>query len=589
MAEYEEKSTNAEQILKILETLGEIYNSSLEIKEIWKAWQEKLIIFFGTSKIILLLFDEGEGFFSLEKSREILGKELFPQDEIKISLEQSPIIKKIVASCGIFTETNFAPQDPLFPLLQKEATTCLLGAPLKIKGKLTGILLFLKSGAAFSEEQKSAFQLVLHYLASLISGCIFLKFQENQKEAFKKQEELFTSINDELRKKQAALEAATQVIERDTLELEKLLQLKSDFISAVSHELRTPLTSINESVSLIQEGATGPLTDYQKKFLAIAKNNMDRLSRLINDLLDFSKIEAGKLRLNKKVTKMEVLVSEAVKTFSLEIAKKQIDFKVNFIDQIPRIYLDADRLVQIILNLLNNALKFTPTGGKINVEIKVVTDFPGFSEIKDLYPVGQKFVRLSVSDTGRGIKKEDLEKLFQKFQQVETGLGRHYRGIGLGLVISRELVEMHGGRIWVESEFQKGSAFRFVVPLKEPPKILAVDDEPSVVEAVSLVLETRDYQIFKAYDGAEALEVVKKTVPDLIILDIRMPKMDGYEVVKNLKQDEVFNKIPILILSGYTIDTGLLKSFGLGRVYSIAKPFNAEELLGEVEQLLKGE
>lgn len=586
MAEILENSGS--NLLKIIEALSFVKVASQKPYEIWQKWQEILSRELGVSKIVLFIFNEDKNLLSLQKGLEIMGKKTGEAGELEISPKENSKISEVFNTQKIILDNKVESSDPLSRLLEKEASLSFMGIPLKGQNKNLGVMLFL-SKDGFSESQKIILPLVAYYLSAEAFSLIILGAEKFQLEELNQQKALLKTFEGELQKKQAALAAAKQVIEKDAQEMQRLMALKSDFISAVSHELRTPLTSIKESISLIQEGATGPLTENMKKFLAIARNNIDRLSRLINDMLDFSKIEAGKLKLNKKVTRLEPLITDVAKTLAINMAKKNIDFKVNFSEPIPSLYLDPDRIIQVILNLVNNALKFTPENGKTTVEVKLVTDFPGFSEIKDLYPVGQKFVEVIVSDSGCGIKEEDLPKLFQKFQQLESGLGRHYRGIGLGLVISKELIEIHGGKIWVESKHQEGSKFQFVIPLKEPPKILVVDDEPSVVEAVSLILETKDYQVLKAYDGNEALESVSQVIPDLIILDIRMPKMDGYEVVKHLKRNEVFRRIPILILSGYTVDTGLLKSFGLSRIYSLAKPFNAEELLNEAEQLVKGE
>jgi CheY-like chemotaxis protein len=243
----------------------------------------------------------------------------------------------------------------------------------------------------------------------------------------------------------------------------------------------------------------------------------------------------------------------------------------------------------VLLNLVGNAIKFTPSGGQITLEVKQASDFEASSEVKTLCPPGGDYVLFAVTDTGIGIKEEEQAKLFRKFQQVDSGLDRHFGGVGLGLVISKGFVESHGGAIWLASRYKHGAKFQFAIPLKPVPVILVVDDEKNIVEVIARLLAGSNYHVLKASDGVEALAVVAKAVPDLIIMDIKMPRMDGYQLVKSLKSEERTNKIPILILSGYTVDTGLLKACGLNLFRSIAKPFDSGELLLEVEMILRGE
>lgn len=238
-------------------------------------------------------------------------------------------------------------------------------------------------------------------------------------------------------------------LRRANRELKKLSQVKSDFVSTVSHELRTPLTTMKEFTSIVLDGLSGPLTDSQKEYLEIIKSNIGRLSRLIDNLLDISKIEAGKIELKKTLVDIVGLAGAAVYSLMPEAAKKHIELKTSFSAAAVNIYADPDKITQVITNLINNAIKFTPDNGKIAVEIEAA----------------EKEIECRVIDTGSGIAPEDMDKLFTKFQQLNRASASGAKGTGLGLAISKELIQMHDGKIWAESKPEQGSKFVFTLPI----------------------------------------------------------------------------------------------------------------------------
>jgi len=230
--------------------------------------------------------------------------------------------------------------------------------------------------------------------------------------------------------------------------LKELDKLKSDFVSTVSHELRTPLTIIKEGISIILDGLYGTINDDQKKLLETSKSNVDRLARIINDLLDISKIEAHKLELRKEKIDICETTRKVVGEMHAHAQESNVDLVITCSPNSINVLVDPDKLEEILINLLSNAVKFTPKGGKIKVE---VVEVDGFAQI-------------SVFDTGRGISKKDQEKLFEKFQQFGRVAGPGIKGTGLGLSIVKGLVELHGGKIWVESAINKGTKFIFTIP-----------------------------------------------------------------------------------------------------------------------------
>lgn len=264
-------------------------------------------------------------------------------------------------------------------------------------------------------------------------------------------------------------------IKKTNAKLEKLEKLKSEFISIVSHELRTPLTAIKNSLDIMLTGKTGNITGVQNNFLSLAKRNVDRLSGIINDLLDFSKIEAGKMEYRFEPVNICDPLVFVKSTFENLAEKKNIDFVVDVDANLPKIYGDVRKIEQILSNLVSNAVKFTPENGKIRLSAEKINTLSIKKTIRNLDKalmyLGEKeelkgdYIRISVEDNGIGIKKEDIPKVFDKFQQIENSLNREVGGTGLGIPIAKQLIEAHRGTIWLESEQNIGSKFSFILPV----------------------------------------------------------------------------------------------------------------------------
>lgn len=235
----------------------------------------------------------------------------------------------------------------------------------------------------------------------------------------------------------------------DVTKQKELDELKASFIASVSHELRTPLHSVRESLSLLLDKVGGSLNPQQEKLLTIASNNIERLSRLINDVLDLSKIEAKQLRLRVSTFRINDLITNTIDTFDAWAKSKQVVIESKLPEPID-VDADQDRISQVLTNLIGNALKFTPIGGKITVEAKKKAG-------------ATPLIEISVQDTGPGVAKKDFERIFEKFVQLNTPQLQGISGTGLGLAITKEIVLLHGGRIWVESELGKGSRFIFEI------------------------------------------------------------------------------------------------------------------------------
>ncbi len=363
--------------------------------------------------------------------------------------------------------------------------------------------------------------------------------------------------------------------------------MKTEFISVVSHELRTPLTSIKGYIDLILDGDTGEINELQRDFLGIVIQNSDRLNSLINDLLDIEKIETGKIAMKFENISLSNLINTAVKTMRSAAENKGLKL-ISQIEEGIEIYGDSDRIIQVLTNLISNAIKFTKKG-KVTVKAKLIN---GKSEI-------------IVQDTGVGISKSDEKKLFTKFFRSDNEYTKEVGGTGLGLCIVKEIVEKHGGEMEVESELNKGSEFRVIIPLEKRkkerkikekfvpekerkqegvPSILIIDDEEDIANLISMQVKKLGYQPFVAKTGREGLRLAEELLPDIITLDVLMSDIDGWEVLAHLKTNSKTEKIPVVVVS-IVSDSG--KGFRLGAAEYLMKPISKKILLGAVKKLVK--
>ncbi len=368
---------------------------------------------------------------------------------------------------------------------------------------------------------------------------------------------------------------------------------KSEFLANMSHEIRTPMNAVIGFSQLLSSLITDKK---QRSFLDSIQTAGKSLLALINDILDLSKIEAGRLEIHKEAVNIEVICQEIQQIFSLKMAEKGLDFIVKIDDNLPKgLLLDEIRLRQVLLNLVGNAVKFTKTGS-----IKLLVNKLSKTE-KDS---GFNLV-ISVEDTGIGIQKQEQEIIFESFRQQSGQSNREYGGTGLGLSISKRLVEMMNGQISVKSTLGKGSSFEITLfdvivsdikPLKkdiilydnvvfEAAKILIVDDIESNRHFLREWLYTFNMEVLEAEDGYEALLLAEECKPDFILMDIRMPIMDGYEATKRLKENPITNKIPVIALTASVkLEKDVKKSCFDG---FLDKPIDTNKLLNELFCYLK--
>ena len=359
--------------------------------------------------------------------------------------------------------------------------------------------------------------------------------------------------------------------------------MKNEFVSMVSHELRTPLTSIKGYVDLIVDGEAGEINEVQQEFLQIVQENSNRLVSLINDLLDISRIESGRVNLKVEPVEMDGVIEDVVDTFATVARQAGVELTWEVEDELPRAAADRDRIGQVLMNLVSNAIKYSPDGGAASITARV--DDEGH-------------VLVEITDTGIGISDEDQKQLFTKFFRVDSALTREIGGTGLGLSICKSVVELLGGEIGVRSVAGEGATFYFTLrvatedmartptvqgPLDVGGKVLVVDRDPEVAELISTYLEKRGYETVIAHSAKEALEQAIEHRPALITLDVMLDDMGGFDLLQGFKDDERTADIPVVVLS-IVCDRG--RSLRLGAADYLEKPIDSGRLVGVVDGLV---
>jgi signal transduction histidine kinase/DNA-binding response OmpR family regulator len=391
------------------------------------------------------------------------------------------------------------------------------------------------------------------------------------------------SVRERLERSRAELEEANE-------KLKELDQMKSEFLNTVSHELRTPLTAIKAFAEILLDNE-GEDQETQVEFLGIINKEADRLTRLINNLLDLSRIEAGRMNWHFEPADLEEVVSAACDTLRLSAEKKGVEYVVEHQAEggLP-VHSDYDKLVQVMTNLVGNALKFTPTGGRVTISSR---------------RVGDK-AEVVIAYSGMGIAPEFHAKIFEKFGQVDTSETREIKGSGLGLPIARSIVEAHKGTLTVDSDVGKGARFIVRLPLfgvqltreaapakadaELPPArpghqrtVLIVDDEASIRRFLRHLLEQEGYDVLEAATGREAIGRCQREQPDLVLLDLRLPDMTGFEILSEFKRVDETSGIPVIILS---IIQDRAEGFRLGASDYLTKPVDRDKLMERIQRLI---
>lgn len=386
-------------------------------------------------------------------------------------------------------------------------------------------------------------------------------------------------------------------------------QAKSEFLANMSHEFRTPMTVFMGMVELV---LSGELRKDHRDYLETAQQAADTLLDLIDDLLDLSRIEAGKIQLNKAPVPAAACIERVAGMFAEKVRNKGLKLAITIDPKVPSVILaDEQRICQVLTNLLANAIKFTERG-----QIEISVDYA-----ESRFDSSMPGITVAVLDTGIGIPAEKMDRLFQRFSQVDSSATRKYGGSGLGLALCKSLVESMGGHIWVESSTGKGSTFTFWLPL-EPleidtsvpaiisdqtdattngstlfpmrdrscVRILLAEDDPAIAELTRHLLQSNGWTVFTVADGEKAFEAIQNASYDLVLMDVQMPRMDGLEATRRIRefeQNKGFN-IPIIALTAHALEDDRRRCLAAGMTDFLTKPIRKDTLFSLLDCNLPG-
>jgi signal transduction histidine kinase/ActR/RegA family two-component response regulator len=384
-------------------------------------------------------------------------------------------------------------------------------------------------------------------------------------------------------------------------ELRQAARAKDEFLASMSHELRTPLNAILGISEALQEQVFGPLNEKQLRYLHTIEESGQHLLALINDILDLSKVEAGKVELQISRVVVESVCRASLQFIKEAAHKKQVKVSSTLDNKVSTMQADERRLKQILVNLLSNAVKFTPEGGDVDLEV--------------LGDAERQLVHFIVWDTGIGITRENIGRLFQPFVQLDSSLSRQYSGTGLGLSLVKRLAELHGGSVSVESDVGKGSRFTVSLPWRVVSEekrvadneerigkdwaldarhsasvaVLLAEDNETNLTAMSDYLSAKGYRVIVARNGHEVIRRVREDLPDVILMDIQMPGMDGLEAIRHIRAepDPRVAQVPIIALTAIAMSGDRQRCMEAGANEYLSKPVSLRELVKVIEAQLR--
>src|SRR5712664_2891179 len=388
----------------------------------------------------------------------------------------------------------------------------------------------------------------------------------------------------EVARSRAELRALLTKTQRQAEELTRAGAYKSQFLANMSHELRTPLNAILGFTQLLHEGEVGPLNDQQREFLGNVLTSSHHLLRLINDVLDLAKVESGKLDFRPESIDLRQAIGEVGAILRTTAAEKQVRVEIAVDPTIGRVVLDPARLKQVLYNYLSNALKFTPAGGLVTVRAM---------------PEGPEFFRIEVDDTGAGIMAEDLRRLFVEFQQLDAGAAKKHAGTGLGLALTKRIVEAQGGSVGVSSKPGVGSVFHAILPLRArsgelqtmrppvvspnagAPEILVIEDDAGDRALIVEALAAAGYSVESAATGAQALARLRDRRFDAMTLDLILPDTSGVDLLARMRNETLNADMPVIVLT-VVAEEGAVAGFTVSDV--LAKPIESGALLKALQR-----
>jgi signal transduction histidine kinase/DNA-binding response OmpR family regulator len=537
--------------LASMHSMATVVGATLERDLVLNTAAELLTDLFEVDHCGVVLFSETDNYAYLVAE--------FPQTgnlNLQIKADGNPIFETLVNSvCPLVVHTDdrrIAIDESSWQAMKRVQTRSTMMAPLVARGKLI--------------------------------GSIGLDSIRDHREFTTEEQETFMTIT-----RQVALAISNADLYEQALASNKL---KSEFLANMSHELRTPLNAIIGYSEMLLSEVYGVINEKQRDRLSRVYGGGNHLLNLINEILDLSKIEAGQMQLELVALPVADIIREAVMTVMPRIQANNLELLVNTAPTLPKIQADPQRIRQIITNLLDNAAKFTKQG-TIRVEASKTIVQDGHVVVGRVPPVhltvaNGEWLQIVVADTGIGISPANQKLIFEAFRQVDGSSIRKYEGTGLGLTITHQLVSMHDGYIWVESDLGKGSIFTVLLPgtpvtglaigdQSSPnlPLILVVDDDPAAIQLVQDYLSPEEYQVIGTTNPAEALLMARRLQPAAIVIDVMMPVISGWELLASLKQDTATLRIPVIVLSVVEQQT---VGYYLGATDYLTKPVTQSRL-----------
>ncbi|MFZ0546691.1 MAG: ATP-binding protein [Candidatus Promineifilaceae bacterium] len=596
----EVKANQQRQLAEALREVGVALGAILEFDELLDALLDQIgqVIPYDQANVVMITLEDNVLQSARVPSHGFWG----PDDLINASLQYMQEIADIRMPLVIpNTETNPRALEEG----AREQIKSWAGAPVVLQNEVVALLTVSSSKPDMYKPSDAA---VLTAFAS--QAAIAIKNARLYNEVQQNVEQL-KELNDISQRAEAALaeeraHLAQHVKERTAelqvavAELARASRLKDDFLASMSHELRTPLNTILGMVEALQEEVYGPLNEKQNNSLQYIEESGTHLLSLINDILDVSKIEGGKLELEPLPVSTRSVCEASVRFVKRDAHKKELDVQLDLEHAPETIVVDERRFKQILVNLLSNAVKFTPKGGRVGLRARV--------------DAATKTVRFDVWDTGIGVATEEVERLFQPFVQVDSKLSREYNGTGLGLALVQRLVRLHGGTVIVDSEIGNGSCFTINLPeevmttsfdayesqemgktaaatesnmAQTRVRVLLAEDNEVAITSVTDYLTVLSYEVIVARNGQEAVTMAFEHHPDLILMDMAMPKMDGMEAIGVIRSDPAFKQLPIIAVTALAMAGDKERCLAAGATDYLSKPLSLKLLIETIARYTK--
>jgi signal transduction histidine kinase/ActR/RegA family two-component response regulator len=531
--------------LEALREVGEAIGSSLDLDEVLDEIVTNAVRLTGTDGGSIMEYDEAGDCFHVRAAFGSSPELLEQLRAITIHRESTLVGRTALARRPVeLSDLASAELDPHLDILFRDGWRSVLAVPMLRGDKIVGVLVIRRrSTGTFSPDVKELLQTFASQSALAIVNA-----------------RLFTEL------------------QTKTKELEIASHHKSEFLASMSHELRTPLNAVIGFSEVLLDRMFGEINERQDEYLRDIWNSGRHLLELLNEILDLSKVEAGQMVLEPSTFTVGSALEYTLAMVRERASLHAITVTVDVAKDVGKVELDELRFKQVVLNLLSNAVKFTPDGGSVSVRA---------------YREGTALV-VTVADTGIGVPAEDQERIFESFQQGRRGAPKE-EGTGLGLTLSRRIVSLFGGRMWLESTPGVGSTFGFSIPRLfeqedevasaergELPAIVLVDDDRASLDLLAAYLDGSPAQVLRARDGVEALEVVRRVLPAAVVLEIKLPRLDGWQVLTELKADAVTADIPVVIAS---VVDDRSRGLSLGADVHLLKPIRRDELIDALRQV----